>query len=105
MFCRAAQEAEERAKAEEKLRAKLESQGTKLPPRGAKSEVVDSNAITPGTPFMGRLSAALQYYIHRRLNENRAWRQLKVILSDSNVPGEGEHKASKLPGYQSAGHC
>jgi 5'-3' exoribonuclease 2 len=83
---------QEKEEEDEKLRAKLRREGVNVPPR-QKSNVVDSNVITPGTPFMGRLSAALQYYVHQRMNTDPAWRGVKVIMSDASVPGEGEHKA------------
>ena len=64
----------------------------------AKGEVLgdlqpfDSNQITPGTEFMKRLSDALKYFIRRKVKEDVAWQRIKVVLSGSEVPGEGEHK-------------
>ena len=89
---RAAQEAKEKAIEEEKLREKLTREGVKVQPK-VESGVFDSNVITPGTPFMGRLSEALKYYVHDRLNNDPGWRGIEVIFSDASVPGEGEHKA------------
>ena len=65
--------------------------GKALPPVKAGNEF-DKNTITPGTPFMQRLSARLLHYIHDRCSRHPAWQGLQVILSDANVPGEGEHK-------------
>lgn len=89
---RASKEAAEKAAEIQKIREELASKGCILPPEKEKGAHFDSNCITPGTPFMDRLSKCLQYYIHDRMNNNTGWKGLKVILSDANVPGEGEHK-------------
>lgn len=89
---RASKETVEKISEIERVRSELLLKGANLPPEKPKGEHFDSNCITPGTPFMDRLSTCLHYYVHDRLNSDPGWRGIKVILSDANVPGEGEHK-------------
>jgi 5'-3' exoribonuclease 2 len=58
------------------------------------TETFDKCKIKPGTEFISKLSDCLRYYtcIYNRMNTELDWRSLKVILSDANVPDEGEHK-------------
>ena len=51
-------------------------------------EFWDTNAISPGTEFMDKLSNAIEYHI----KVNDIYKSLDVIFSNQNVPGEGEHK-------------
>ena len=55
-------------------------------------EPFDSNCITPGTSFMATLSAHLRYFIAKKVAEDQRWREVRVIFSGHEVPGEGEHK-------------
>lgn len=89
---RASKESVEKVDLIARLRDELSKKGAELPPEKPKEEHFDSNCITPGTPFMARLAKCLHYYIHDRLNSDPGWRNIEVILSDANVPGEGEHK-------------
>lgn len=53
----------------------------------------DSNKVTPGTVFMSKLNARIKNYITIGAFAQHAKKNtFKVICSDSNVPGEGEHK-------------
>ncbi|GAA6013539.1 hypothetical protein JCM8202_000722 [Rhodotorula sphaerocarpa] len=73
----------------------------------------DSNCITPGTPFMARLSAQLKYFIAKKVSEDADWRGVEIVLSGHEVPGEGEHKIMEYirlnkaqPGYNpNMRHC
>ncbi|KAF9493337.1 hypothetical protein BDN71DRAFT_1107497 [Pleurotus eryngii] len=76
------------AKEAKEVREKAEGKGEKLPDEKA----FDSNCITPGTPFMTRLSAQLKYFINKKISEDSSWRDIEVVLSGHEVPGEGEHK-------------
>lgn len=89
---RASKETVEKVQEVARIREMMIEKGLKVPPPKEKGSHFDSNCITPGTPFMARLSSCLDYYIHDRLNNDPGWKNIKVILSDANVPGEGEHK-------------
>lgn len=89
---RAAQEAAEKDKEKEEFYKMLRAQGKEPEGDGKPKKTWDSNAITPGTPFMDILAASLRYWIAYKLNTDPAWEKLKIIISDATVPGEGEHK-------------
>ncbi|KAF1911515.1 hypothetical protein BDU57DRAFT_524553 [Ampelomyces quisqualis] len=94
---RAAREAkekdEERAEFLKLLNSQKASRGEDI---NSLEEVVektwDSNAITPGTPFMHLLAESLQYWCAYKFTTDPSWKDMKVIISDASVPGEGEHK-------------
>ena len=45
-----------------------------------------------GTSFMARLSNQLRYFVNKKITEDANWRNIEVVLSGHDVPGEGEHK-------------
>ncbi|CAJ2511028.1 Uu.00g066530.m01.CDS01 [Anthostomella pinea] len=93
---RSAQEAEEKAADKEELLKMIKQQnGGILPPETLESltkKAFDSNSITPGTPFMDILALSLRYWCAYKLNTDPGWANMKIIISDATVPGEGEHK-------------
>ncbi|XP_066586582.1 5'-3' exoribonuclease 1-like isoform X1 [Prorops nasuta] len=52
----------------------------------------DSNNFKPGTLFMCKLTEQLKYFISYKISNDTEWQKCKIILSGSEVPGEGEHK-------------
>lgn len=52
----------------------------------------DPNSISPGTLFMLELNTQLEAFIVGKMETDPNWRQLEVVLSGVDVPGEGEHK-------------
>jgi 5'-3' exoribonuclease 2 len=100
---RAAKERKEIDSLEENLRNDLIEKGLIPPP---KKSTWDSNVITPGTKFMDKVTIGLRYYISNRMANDPSWKNLKVVISDASVPGEGEHKIMNFirsqrsqPGY------
>jgi 5'-3' exoribonuclease 2 len=100
---RSAQEARELLQLEQQVRidmGKLDDDddgqqlhdGTMIEKSTKKSNAWDSNVITPGTPFMLNLATYIRFYIRKRIAEDKAWENLRIIFSDASIPGEGEHK-------------
>ncbi|KAK9462112.1 exoribonuclease [Lipomyces oligophaga] len=93
----------------ESARGKAMREGKEMP----SEPPFDSNAITPGTEFMAKLSKQLDYFITRKVSTDSHWASIQVILSGHEVPGEGEHKIMEYirktksePGYfPNTRHC
>ncbi|KAI5480844.1 5'-3' exoribonuclease 2 [Pseudohyphozyma bogoriensis] len=89
---RSAQEAAQKAKDKEEAIKEWEAMGKEVSEEWKNETGWDTNAITPGTPFMIFLAKSLRYWVAKKMNEDPGWANLQVIISDASVPGEGEHK-------------
>ena len=93
---RSAKEAKEKDDDKEELLKMLKAQNGGVIQEEAAASIQkktwDSNAITPGTPFMDTLAKSLRYWCQYKVATDSAWERVKIIISDATVPGEGEHK-------------
>ncbi|KAF8897241.1 XRN 5'-3' exonuclease N-terminus-domain-containing protein [Infundibulicybe gibba] len=89
---RSAQEAKDKEDARKESVALWEAMGKEISEDEKNKVSWDSNAITPGTPFMDLLASSLRYWVVQKINTDPGWKNMQVIISDAGVPGEGEHK-------------
>jgi len=73
-------------------RTKMEQQRQRRLRSFHENKIWDTNQITPGTRFMNDLNVFLK---NNLLKKNFKGNNLKIVLSDSDEPGEGEHKIMK----------
>jgi len=52
----------------------------------------DTNAISPGTMFMEKLSNQIIKTIKYQKKNNEIWKNVNIIYSNCHIAGEGEHK-------------
>lgn len=110
---RSAREARINKEAKDQAIAEAEARGEIIDNAVRNKTQWDSNVITPGTPFMQILAASLRYWIAYKVSSDPGWKDVKVIISDASVPGEGEHKIMEFirsqradPSYDSnTTHC
>jgi len=87
-----AQEVRENAETELEVKRNLMEAGHQFTEEELAKTAWDSNVITPGTPFMLKLSEFVRFYVRKRISTDKSWRKIAVIFSDASIPGEGEHK-------------
>lgn len=81
---RSAQEAKEKDDDKEELLKMLRSRnGGQLHEEATErmqKKTWDSNAITPGTPFMGILAVCLRYWCAYKINKDPAWEKANALV-------------------------
>lgn len=80
---RSAKEAQEKEEDTAEFIKMLEKQnGTKVDDSLKSKKVWDSNAITPGTPFMDILAMSLRYWVAYKLNTDPAWAKVQIYSTN-----------------------
>jgi 5'-3' exoribonuclease 2 len=70
---RSAQEAKVKAEEKELAIKEWEAMGKEVSDEWKNEQAWDTNAITPGTPFMTLLAKSLRYWVAKKLNEDPGW--------------------------------
>ncbi|KAJ2837957.1 exonuclease II Exo2 [Coemansia sp. 'formosensis'] len=68
----------------------------------------NSYSITPGTSWMHRIEAYLCEFIENKRRSDSKWRNLSVVFSGCQDPGEGEQKIMeylRTKGFEGGHHC
>lgn len=73
---RAAQEAATKAEEREIAITEWKAMGKELSEDFMNEKAWDSNAITPGTPFMTLLANSLRYWIAYKMNHDPGWKDV-----------------------------
>lgn len=77
---RAAQEAKQKEDDRQNAIAELEAMGKEVSDEYRNEKGWDSNAITPGTPFMDLLAKSLRYWVRKKINEDPGWAGVRPRL-------------------------
>ena len=78
---RAAQEAKQKEDDRQNAIAELEAMGKEVSDEYRNEKGWDSNAITPGTPFMDLLAKSLRYWVRKKINEDPGWAGVRPRLA------------------------
>jgi len=55
--------------------------GKKVSDEEKEKKAWDSNAITPGTPFMDLLASSLRYWVVQKMNTDPGWKNVRVLCT------------------------
>ena len=58
--------------------------------------IFDKIKMSPGTKFMAKMSKQIEKAIKSKMFSKHSKNKIEFILSDTNIPGEGEHKYMPL---------
>lgn len=78
---RSAEEAKTKAKEKEEAIKEWEAMGKILSDEYKNEEAWDSNAITPGTPFMDLLASSLRYWVAYKMNTDPGWANVSGLTT------------------------